>query len=715
MSFLNPAFLGALALGAIPILIHLIRRRKIRILPWAAWDFLEQSKRRNRRRLRIEQLLLLLLRILIVCLAVLALARPLWRTLALPGVAANANVHALILLDNSFSMAHRAEDSTAFERAQRVADRILARVLRQGDSVSVILASSRPAALIGRPTFDLVKARERVRTTRVSDRGTDFGASAQMCVELLRESQARTKEVYWITDNQASGLPDTGRERARTAWEQLNKAARLTWIDVSAGPTDNLSVAAPTFSRELVTPQAPVRIEAVIHNYSATPRKNVLVNMEVDGRNVGTGRVDLAARGSGKVGLVHLFDRAGVHTGSMRLALPDALTVDNEAYFAVQVRSKLKVLVVDPHPATDPSKDEAFYLVTALAPSGASEGASSAVQATVHPGSSLSGVDLRSYDAVVIADIGALDARDRGALQEFVGNGGGLLLLPGSNTDPARVNGSLGGGERFLPARLGPRRLHGEGAEASLNPASMLHPALAVFRDTSEIDLGSARFRQTFDLQPENGDTAAVVASRFSDGRPALMERKFGQGKVLLSAAAMSAMAGNFPFKPAFVPLVHQLTAYLAAGPVAQHNVHVGEQVRSRFEVKEAGKAARLSDPSGRTTVVPTAIGAEGVLFSYGATDRAGIYRVGLGGADNRDAFAVNRPADESDLTRLDEARIKAALGSAPVQFAHYTDDIASVVRRSRQGTEYWRFLIVATLVLLFAEALLARTFGRRG
>src|SRR5258706_3236477 len=109
LSFLNPAFLGALALGAIPIIIHLIRRRKIRIVPWAAWEFLLQAKRRNRRRLRIEQLLLLLLRILIVCLAVLALARPLLRALAVPGVAADARVHAIIILDNSFSMAHLAD------------------------------------------------------------------------------------------------------------------------------------------------------------------------------------------------------------------------------------------------------------------------------------------------------------------------------------------------------------------------------------------------------------------------------------------------------------------------------------------------------------------------------------------------------------------------------------------------------------------------------
>jgi hypothetical protein len=314
----------------------------------------------------------------------------------------------------------------------------------------------------------------------------------------------------------------------------------------------------------------------------------------------------------------------------------------------------------------------------------------------------------------VISDLGPIEQRDRSALQDFVGNGGGLLLVPGPSTDPARVNASLATGERFLPARLGPRRLHAEGTEVALNPASMTHPALVVFQDTSEIDLGSARFKQTFDLDIGK-EEGSVTACRFGDGRPAIVERKLGQGKVLLCAAGFGTSAGNLPYKPAFVPMVHQLAAYLAAGPAAQHNVPVGGQIRARFEVKEAGKPARLTDPAGRTSVVPTAMGSDGVVLTYGSTERAGTYRVGLGSTDNREAFAVNREPSESDLSRVDAGRIMAALGPAQVHFARYTDDIGSIVRQSRQGIEHWRTALFAALGLLFLEALLAKSFGHRG
>src|SRR5579862_2276260 len=119
MSFLNPVFLGALALVGIPLLIHLIRRRKLKVVHWAAMEFLLQSQRKQKRRLRIEELILLALRMLIVALAALAFARPVLRALGVPLLGQNARVYAVIVLDNSFSMDQRGPDNrTSWQRAQ---------------------------------------------------------------------------------------------------------------------------------------------------------------------------------------------------------------------------------------------------------------------------------------------------------------------------------------------------------------------------------------------------------------------------------------------------------------------------------------------------------------------------------------------------------------------------------------------------------------------
>ena len=76
MSFLNPIMLAGLAAIAVPIIIHLLNRRKFQKVVWAAMRFLRISVEQNQRRMRIEDMILLILRCLLVALLALALARP---------------------------------------------------------------------------------------------------------------------------------------------------------------------------------------------------------------------------------------------------------------------------------------------------------------------------------------------------------------------------------------------------------------------------------------------------------------------------------------------------------------------------------------------------------------------------------------------------------------------------------------------------------------
>src|SRR4051794_11662577 len=76
------AFFGlwytALAFGAaavaVPVLIHLLNRRRYKIVTWAAMRFLLNAQKQNTRRMRIEQLLLLLVRMALVGCIALAMA-----------------------------------------------------------------------------------------------------------------------------------------------------------------------------------------------------------------------------------------------------------------------------------------------------------------------------------------------------------------------------------------------------------------------------------------------------------------------------------------------------------------------------------------------------------------------------------------------------------------------------------------------------------------
>src|SRR4051812_4930918 len=75
---ITPAFFYAgAALIGIPIIIHILNRRRFKVVTWAAMEYLLRAMRKNRRRIQFEQLLLLAVRCLLLALLGLALARPL--------------------------------------------------------------------------------------------------------------------------------------------------------------------------------------------------------------------------------------------------------------------------------------------------------------------------------------------------------------------------------------------------------------------------------------------------------------------------------------------------------------------------------------------------------------------------------------------------------------------------------------------------------------
>src|SRR3954469_15019838 len=111
LGFVTPAFaLAGVALASIPIIIHILNRRRFKTINWAAMTFLLQAMRKNRRRLRFEQWLLLAVRCCVLALLGLALSRPMGcdqSTLAT--VAGRRSGLHVFVIDNSYSMAYEAD------------------------------------------------------------------------------------------------------------------------------------------------------------------------------------------------------------------------------------------------------------------------------------------------------------------------------------------------------------------------------------------------------------------------------------------------------------------------------------------------------------------------------------------------------------------------------------------------------------------------------
>src|SRR5690606_4813838 len=117
---------GALA-ALIPIIVHLIQRRRPRPHPFAAIELVRRSQQRNVRRLRLRRLLLLAARTLILLAIPLALARPQFSEAGeVAEASARGPAATAIVVDASFSMRWRTGSASLFERAREDARDVLA-------------------------------------------------------------------------------------------------------------------------------------------------------------------------------------------------------------------------------------------------------------------------------------------------------------------------------------------------------------------------------------------------------------------------------------------------------------------------------------------------------------------------------------------------------------------------------------------------------------
>jgi hypothetical protein len=315
--------------------------------------------------------------------------------------------------------------------------------------------------------------------------------------------------------------------------------------------------------------------------------------------------------------------------------------------------------------------------------------------------------------------ISGLNTADRNVLTEYVKSGGGLLLFPGPETDASAVNADFTAAG-LLPAKLGLKQTLPDEQGITINPATIQHSSLALFKDTSTIDIASARFNVFYPLEPtaDDADVGAVrVMARFSNGDAAFVERKVGLGHVIIAASSAGAVWNQLPLKPSYVPLVYQLLSYLGQGAVAHRNLHQDEALFLALPLTDANRSVQVTDPDGKISSLNSVLDARGVTFTYDGTSRSGLYRVAVTGSPTRDAFAVGLNTLESNLTPAEplQAIESAGVAAGRTTIAKTPSQLVATVNRARYGVEIWRDFIWAIIPLMFLESLLAQLFGRRG
>lgn len=173
MTFLHAGLAAAgLACVAIPIIIHLLMRRRRKPIMWGAMRFLLEAYQKHRRRLLLEKWLLLLSRCALVALVGMAIGRPLIG--ALGGAGAGGRT-VYILLDNGIaSGASGADGRTALDRAKDRAKAILGTLTSDGDRAALICLGGPAELLVVPPSSDIRAVTSLIEGVAPTDSRTDL-------------------------------------------------------------------------------------------------------------------------------------------------------------------------------------------------------------------------------------------------------------------------------------------------------------------------------------------------------------------------------------------------------------------------------------------------------------------------------------------------------------------------------------------------------------
>ena len=749
-------FWGGFAAVAVPILIHLLNRRRFRMRDWAAMKFLLDSLRKNRRRLRIEELILLAVR----CLAVFLLACAVGRFTGcsamhvLPG-GQGASREIVFLLDDSYSMGQAYGATTLLAAAANDLAKQVEQTPRT-DEVAILLSSQ-----AGSPTdffpLNLITEAEsllaRLRSLKPSDKRTELPQALAAAGKAFGD-EGKPRWLYVLSDFRRLDLQSSDRGEAlrKQLGDLRARGVRIVMMDYGLAPSGNLTVSSLQLLDRFVVAKTPARIGLAVRNNSPRRAENVEVRLTVRMKAAGqfrdveppTLRIDSIDPGeSRQIEFPVTCDEAGSAIITARLP-SDELPGDNAGYLALDIRPAVRILLVDGRSeAPDPRDSESFFLAAALDPGG--DSSTGCKVDTVSP-AGLAGVKFDDYDLVGLLNVPDFPLRGAAgegsdaypaltALQEYVRGGGGLMLFTGDQVNldfynerlyadgtglaPYRIaapRGAPGRHEKFF--RLDPREIQADSILRTFQGDAVVAASLIRFFAFSRAEEEIAPTKASTQARPPR------VLARFADAQksPAIVHRQYGRGNVLAFYSTASADWNDWPQQPtevaSFPPVVHDAVAAIARAQQQQQTALIGEPILHDLTADEAEAKVLV-----RTPLYPAdeakdlKVAQEGAKRSvrFDDTDHCGIYTLqfSVGGSlVNEMLLARNVDPSEGELTPGGRDELVTAAGTNDFVYERRTGGADLAELKAGTDKEYWIWAVIAMLAFLALETFLGQRFG---
>lgn len=704
--------LAACGAALLPILIHLLLRRRRAPVEWAAMELLREALRRIERRRRVERLLLLAVRCALIAAAGLAVAAP----FVGESSAGSRSARTLVaVVDDSAASNESLGDGTAFEASVRAA-RASVESLRDGDRVAVVATSRASSIAREAASLDRAGALRLLSSMAPTELPCDLAGAlaAAAAIASRPESEGHDREVLVASAFRA------GSVGAMAPLPTLGDGLRIRATPPPQAGGPNLRVAAVeperiagggTVSSVLVRVardrgDSPARAVVRAQGPSLTAPVDRAVELQ-PGERERSVSVPFTERSAAKGAQATRAVTASVGA--------DAQPVDDARGVALAADARIRAVIVDRRSFDAGSGIDRLspgeWIARALAPSDPSP-----IEAVFVDPAAFDARTAASADAVIVVQPQQLTEPQWSLLASFVSQGGLAAFMPAARERAQPWTGS------FVRTFGAPWTFALEAADPDAAVAlAEEQPSAAMLGAVSgELRLLAPSVEAFRMLRVDVGSDRGATELAFRDGTPFLLAlRPAGaRGTACVLSVAMDLAWTTLPLKPFMVPLWQELVAEGRRRASAAEQVAVGTvPTIDRAGVVELRAIA--ADGSPREGVRPIAVGAGGRAGA--AIERAGLYQmVDSAGAAQGVLAAWVDPASAS-VEPIEPDRIRGWM-SAAGPFAWNGDEGAMAAgpgteavvgsAAARSGLSLAPWFLGAALLLALVESMLARRFS---
>lgn len=695
MQFLFPSFLWGLLAISVPIIIHLFNFRRTKKVFFTNVAFLKAVETETSSFRRIKQWLILAARVLFLLFLALAFAQPfLPAKNAGPNRLSGLGVSSLYL-DNSLSMQNTTENKRYLDLAVTKIDELLT-LFSQSPNVQLV-------------TNDFSGEDQAVtNTTKVKDRLTSIGLSPNpRTFENVYKRQrslaqkhnaSASNQFFWFSDFQKSTAGDLKQLK-------IDSLDKLFLVPVQGKTSQNVYVDSVWLASPFIREMQNNVLYVKVFNSGDNDVEKLPVKLFIDNAQASTASVDIAPNSSATATFNFTVKDKGFHKGKVSFD-DQPITFDNDYYFVLDASPLIQVLHLHQQRSAADYIGKVFDNDSLFA----------------YHSYSASNVDVGQFknaNLIVLEGVEQISGTFRTSLEEFIRQGGSLLVFPPARPDAEDYSQFLGGfGIQGISINNQPALPQSQLPIAEPNRQNPFYAD--VFERTTLQGVANTPL-----MQPVwNWSGVGEKILTFKNQQNFITATNTSKGKIYISASPLERTYGNFAEHAFFVPTMFKIAAMSVRQERAAYNFSEGSITVDIPNVKKNAtyklKSVVTEANTNNIEIIPiqringnqlTLELPKATQLSDNQILESGYYELQLDGKTEK-LLALNHDNDESKMEFYTPTELKSFFaGQKNVTiFDNLLDgDFVKTFQENNIGTPLWKYCIILALAFLLAEILLIR------